>query len=263
MSEPFAAPAPVVDPGDLNHGPPPEPLLRLAEGDRGRLAEALQELLAHGSLLGLETGQLPLYNWCRQNFEWLREVAALAGLDVALLHEERMVQAVPRMSAMMLRLRQDATLVWLALWYAGDTRWRDEGETQAFLTVEDLNALLREQLLPDAAGLISKGRLREILRQAARYHLIRFQPAEPFELSGIEVLPAIRRVVPFRELADWVETAGHFRRGTVAMEREEDGATSEVEAGLEAGESVEGAQPESDVEESPVAATEGGGEVGK
>ncbi|WP_395717501.1 DUF4194 domain-containing protein [Prosthecobacter sp.] len=197
---------------NLNDTPAPEPLLRLQEQDRARLAEALQELLAHGSLLGLESGQSALYNWCRQNFEWLRETAALAGLDVALLHDERMVQAIPRVGSMVLHLRQDATLVWLALWYAADVRWRDEGETQAFLTVTELNALLKDQLLPDAVGQIARGRLREILRQAARFNLIRFQPAEPFEDSGIEVLPAIRRVVPFRELAEWNESAGAFKK---------------------------------------------------
>ncbi len=211
---------------NLNELSAPEPLLRLQDQDRARLAEALQELLAHGSLLGLESGQSGLYNWCRQNFEWLRETASLAGLDVALLHEERMVQAIPRVSSMVLHLRQDATLIWMALWYAGDVRWRDEGETQAFLTVTELNALLKDQLLPDAVGQISRGRLREILRQAARFNLIRFQPAEPFEDSGIEVLPAIRRVVPFRELAEWTETANTFSRSEAVVSNAEE----EVEA---------------------------------
>lgn len=191
----------------------PEPLLRISEQERARLAEALQELLAHGSILGMETSQLPLYTWCRQNFDWLRETAALTGLDVALLHEERMVQAIPRVGAMTLGLRKDATLVWLALWYAADVRWRDEGETQAFLTVTELNALLKEQLLPDAVGNFASGRLAEILRQAARYNLIRFSPAQLFEESGIEVLPAIRRIVPFRDLVEWTEAANSFTRG--------------------------------------------------
>ena len=212
---------------NLNDSPAPEPLLRLQEQDRARLAEALQELLAHGSLLGLESGQSALYAWCRQNFEWLRETAALAGLDVALLHEERMVQAIPRVGSMVLHLRQDATLVWLALWYAADVRWRDEGETQAFLTVAELNALLKDQLLPDAVGQIARGRLREILRQAARFNLIRFQAAEPFEDSGIEVLPAIRRVVPFRELAEWSESANAFKKDETSVISSSD---EEVEA---------------------------------
>ena len=196
---------------DLNI-PAPDPLLRLGDGDRARLAEALQELLAHGSILGLEGSSLPLYTWCRQNFEWLRETAALAGLEIALLHEERIVQAIPRVRSMVLHLQQDATLVWLALWFAADKRWRDEGETQAWLTVTELNAMLKEQLLPDTVGSIARGRLEKILRQAARYNLIRFQQADSFEDSGIEVLPAIRRIVPFRELAEWTEAASAFRQ---------------------------------------------------
>ncbi len=187
-------------------------LLRLSEEDRARLGEALQELLAHGSILGLDAGRSALYHWCRQYFEWVKEAAALVGLDVALMHEERMVQAIPRIASLQIRLRQDATLVWLALWYAGDVRWRDEGQTQAFLSVAELNGLIKDQLLPDAVGLLTRTRMKEILRQAARFHLIRFEPAEPFEESGIEVLPAIRRVVPFRDLTAWTETAANFQK---------------------------------------------------
>jgi hypothetical protein len=193
-------------------------LIALPEAEKARLAEVLQELLAHGSILGLDAGRSALYHWCRQNLEWLQEAAALVGLDVSLLHEERLVQALPRVAALRLNLRQDATLVWLALWYAGDVRWRDEGEAQAFLSVAELNALLKDQLVPDAVGLLAKGRLLQILRQAARFNLIRFSPAEPFEESGIEVLPTIRRVVPFRDLSAWAESAAAF--GTPADDEE-------------------------------------------
>jgi hypothetical protein len=193
--------------------PPDEPtLLRLSDEDRARLGEALQELMAHGSILGLNGGRSALYHWCRQYFDWVKEAAALVGLDVALMHEERMVQAIPRTGALQIRLRQDATLVWLALWYAGDVRWRDEGQTQAFLSVGELNGLIKDQLLPDAVGLFTRSRMKEILGQAARFHLIRFEVADPFEESGIEVLPAIRRVVPFRDLAAWTESAAHFQK---------------------------------------------------
>lgn len=190
----------------------PPTLLRLSDEDRARLGEAVQELLAHGSILGLDTGRAALYHWCRQYFDWVKEAAALVGLDVALMHEERMVQAIPRTPALQIRLRQDATLVWLALWYAADVRWRDEGQTQAFLSVSELNGLIKDQLLPDAVGLLTRTRMKEILRQAARFHLIRFEPTDPFEESGIEVLPAIRRVVPFRDLAAWTETAASFQK---------------------------------------------------
>lgn len=184
--------------------------MHLPDAERARLGEAMQELLASGSISGLDSGRAALYHWCRQYFGWVQEAAGLVGLDVLLLHEERLVQAMPQAAALRLRLRQDATLVWLALWYAGDVRWRDDGQDQAFLSVAELNGLLNDQLLPDAAGMIARGRLREILRQAERFNLIRFEPTEPFEESGIEVLPAIRRVVPFRGLADWTSAVAAF-----------------------------------------------------
>lgn len=193
-------------------------LLALPEGERARLGEALQELLAAGSISGLENSRAALYHWCRQYIEWLKEAARLAGLEVVLLHEERLIQAIPQTASLRLRLRQDATLVWLALWYAGDVRWRDEGQDQAFLTVSELNGLIQDQLLPDAVGKFPTGRLREILRQAARFNLIRFESAEPFEESGIEVLPAIRRIIPFRDLADWTTAAAAFGSETTTQD---------------------------------------------
>ncbi|QTN32735.1 DUF4194 domain-containing protein [Akkermansiaceae bacterium] len=185
-------------------------LITLPEGERARLGEALQELLATGSITGLENSKSALYHWCRQYFEWVKEAAALAGLEVLIVHEERLIQAIPTSGALRLKLPKDATLIWLALWYAGDVRWRDEGQDQAFLSVAELNGLIQDQLIPDAIGVFPRGRMQEILRQAARFNLIRFEPAEPFEESGIEVLPAIRRVVPFRELADWTAAASAF-----------------------------------------------------
>ena len=185
-------------------------LISLPEGERARLGEALQELLATGSITGLENSKSALYHWCRQYFEWVKEAAALVGLEVLIVHEERLIQAIPTSGALRLKLPKDATLVWLALWYAGDVRWRDEGQDQAFLSVAELNGLIQDQLIPDAIGTYPRGSMERILRQAARFNLIRFEPAEPFEESGIEVLPAIRRVVPFRELADWTAAAAAF-----------------------------------------------------
>jgi hypothetical protein len=200
---------------------PAPTLLSLSESDRDRLSEALQELLASGSINGLESSRAALYHWARQHDDWLREIAALNGLDVAVHHEERLIQAIPRVAGLRLRLTQDATLVWLALWYAGDVRWRDEGADQAFLSVAELGDLLRDQLLPDAGSTIPKGRLRDILRQAARLNLIRLTHSESFEETGIEVLPAIRRVLPFRELAAWQEAAAQFNPDALGDDEEE------------------------------------------
>ncbi len=190
---------------DLNT--PPAPLLRLPDPDRVHLADALQALLAHGSILGLDSGDTELYSWCRQNFDWLREIAALAGLSVTMEHESRLIQALPERPALTLHLRQDATIVLLALWYEYDTQIRDQGAAQVTLTVEQLNQLLKEKLLPELKSQPSAGRMREILRQARRFNLVRFEVAEPFEQSKIEVLKTLPRAIQFNELAEWTRTA--------------------------------------------------------
>ncbi|HYE19722.1 MAG TPA: DUF4194 domain-containing protein [Tepidisphaeraceae bacterium] len=183
----------------------------LPDADRQRLGEALQELLAHGTILGLAPADTGLYDWCRQNGDVLREAAALVGLTVHTEHESRLVQAVPQRPSLTLRLRQDATLVLLALWYEYDTQVREHGATQVSLTVEQLNQLLREKLLPDLKSQPSVGRLREVLVQARRFHLVRVDYAEPFESSRVEILPTLRRVIQFKDLDDWTRTADLHR----------------------------------------------------
>lgn len=189
------------------NSPAPPTLLHLAEMDRARLGEVLETLLAHGSILGLESGDGDLYAWCRQNFDWVRELAALAGLNVRMEHESRLIQAVPERPSLTLSLRQDATIVLLALWYEYDTQVRDHGAAQVTLSVEQLNQLLKEKLLPELKSQPSAGRMQEILRQAQRFNLIRFEMAQPFEQSRIEVLKTLPRVIQFNEIAEWTRTA--------------------------------------------------------
>lgn len=187
-----------------------ESFTNLSENDRERLGEAVQKLLSTGTISGNSSSNL--YHWCRQHFEPLKEWTEIIGLSVAMYHDERLIQAIPHVSSLRLKLRKDETIVWLALWYAGDVRWRDEGNDQAFLSVSELNALIQDQLLPDITGQIAQGRLREILRKAAKFNLIHLNFSEPFEDSGIEVLPAIRRAVPFRDLSEWSELAQDFNQ---------------------------------------------------
>ena len=104
-------------------------LARLSPDDREKLGEALRRLLANGSILGLEPAQTVLYHWCQQNREWVTEMAGLLDLKLFWEHQDRTVQAVPQSSAFLLRLKRDATLVLLTLWYEFDTAVRDRGET--------------------------------------------------------------------------------------------------------------------------------------
>lgn len=199
-------------------------VIELSENDRDRLGEAIQQLLSTGSICGQSSSNL--YHWSRQHLDLLKEWASISGLDVAMFHDERLIQAIPHVSSLRLRLRKDETIVWLALWYAGDVRWRDEGHDQAFLSVSELNALIQDQLLPDVSGQIAQGRLREILRKAVKFNLINLNLSEHFEDSGIEVLPTIRRAVPFRDLAAWSELAQDFNQ-TAAVEDETTEAATE------------------------------------
>jgi hypothetical protein len=195
-------------------------LLRISDAERVRLSEALQELLAHGSILGLETGHADLYDWCRQNSELVREAAALIGLDLYTEHESRLVQAIPQKASLTLYLKQDATLVLLALWYEFDTQVREHSATEVVLTVAQLNQLLKEKLLPDLKSQPSAGRLREILAQARRANLIRVDLAEPFEKTRIEILPTLRKVIQFNGIEEWTRTAELHRSPAMPQETE-------------------------------------------
>jgi hypothetical protein len=194
------------------------PLLHLPEHERVRLGEALQALLAHGSIIGLDPRDMDLYSWCRDNFEGLREIASLAGLTLSMEHENRIIHALPQKAALTLQLRQDTTIVLLALWYEYDTQIRENAATEVRLSVEQLNQLLAEKLLPDLKGPLSATRLEGILRQAQRFNLIRFQANVPFEQSQIEILNTLRRVIPFNDLAEWTKTAELHKSPTAAEE---------------------------------------------
>src|SRR4051812_33439729 len=104
-------------------------LSRLSQNERDRIGEALRRLLAHGSILGLEPAQNDLYHWCYTNREWLDEMAGLLDLKLHWEHQERIIQAVPQNGAFLLKLKLDATLVLLTLWYEFDTAVRDRGES--------------------------------------------------------------------------------------------------------------------------------------
>jgi GTPase SAR1 family protein len=96
------------------------------------------------------------------------------------------------------------------------------------LTVEQLNQLLKEKLLPDLKSQPSSGRMLEILRQAHRFNIIRLEVAQPFEQSRLEVLKTLPRVIQFNEITEWVRTAELHKHpeGAVAVE-EVDGSETE------------------------------------
>ena len=186
-------------------------LARLQPSDRERLGEAIRRLMAHGSIMGLEPGQTDLYHWCQQNRAGVDEFAGLLDLKLHWEHQDRTVQAVPQTSAFLLRLKLDATLVLLTLWYEFDTAIRDRGETPPVkLTAQQLNDSLAAKFEPLKKFQPSSTRLREILSLAQRKNLLRFTPDAALERSVIEIFPTLKRVIPFQNIEEWNKNAERY-----------------------------------------------------
>ena len=204
---------------------PANTLLRLEPTDRARLGETLRTLLDHGSILGGEGPHSDLYHWAYANRPWVEEMGALFDLRLFWEHESRLVQAVPQSGAFLLRLRLDATLVVLTLWYEFDSAVRDRGETPPIvLTAEQLNDALRTKFEPLKKAMPSHTRLIEILRLAQRKNLLRFTAGADAARTRIEVLPTIKRVIPFQDLADWTRHADRFLTTETATETADEDA---------------------------------------
>ena len=197
-------------------------LARLTDADRDRLGEALRRLLANGSIIGTDSGQSELYHWCHLNREWVEEIAGLVDLKLFWDHEIRLVQAVPQSGAFTLRLKLDATLVLLTLWYEFDAAVRDRGEAPPIrLSVEQLNDSLKTKFEPLRKHLPSPTRLREILSLAQRKSLLRYSPAEEPANAIIEILPTLKRVIPFQDIAEWNRQAERHLAAAAGTETEE------------------------------------------
>ncbi len=186
-------------------------LANLSANERDRLSEALRRLLAHGSILGLEPTQTDLYHWCYQNRPWVEEMADLLDLKLHWDHQERTVQGVPQSATFLLHLKLDATLVLLTLWYEFDTAVRDRGETPPVrLTAQQLNDSLAAKFEPLRKNLPSPTRLREVLSLAQRKNLVRVTFDATLEQSQIEILPTLKRVIPFQNIEEWNKNADRY-----------------------------------------------------
>jgi hypothetical protein len=186
-------------------------LSRLQEHDRERLGETIRRLLAHGSIMGLEPAQTDLYHWCYQNRPMVDEFAGLLELKLTWEHQDRVVQAVPQTAAFLLRLKLDATLILLTLWYEFDTAIRDRGETPPVrVTVQQLNDSLAAKFEPLRKFQPSPSRLREILGLAQRKNLLSFAPDPSLERSVIEIYPTLKRVIPFQSIEEWNKNAERY-----------------------------------------------------
>lgn len=203
-------------------------LSRLQPGDREHLGEALRRLMANGSIIGLEPAQTDLYHWCFENRPWLDEMAGLLDLKLHWEHADRTVQAVPQSSTFLLRLKLDATLVLLTLWYEFDIAIRDRGETPPVrLTAQQLNDSLAAKFEPLKRFQPSPTRLREILSLAQRKNLLRFVINDSPEQTIIDILPTLKRVIPFQNIEEWNKNAERYL--TAAKEAVEGASSADDE----------------------------------
>jgi len=175
------------------------------EADRESLQECLQRLLASGAIL--REDHRDLYDWARLHREKVDELCLLAGLKLGWEHDNRLVLAIPQHPRLLKRLRQDETLIVLALWYDFDRQVKDEGKTPEDVGFrvrefsEQFEAKFRNLQLPAAT------RLLEILHLLEKKSVVRLsETAGPFPDVVIRVLPTIRYLVPFSALEEWTKT---------------------------------------------------------
>jgi hypothetical protein len=175
-----------------------------SDRDREMLRESIRKLLDHGSILGLEIGDSAVYQWSVQNRDTMDGFADLLSLKLHWDHQERTVQAVPVANAFLLRLKLDATLVLLTLWYDFDTAVRDRGETPPItFSAQQLNDSMAAKFQPLRKHIPSPTRLREIMSLAQRKNLLRFS-ADPLpDRFLIHVLPTLKRIIPFSNIEEW------------------------------------------------------------
>lgn len=193
-------------------------LTSLGEADREALQECLQRLLVSGAIL--REDHRDLYDWARLHREAVDELGVLAGLKLVWEHDNRLVLALPQHPRMLRRLRQDETLIVLALWYDFDRQVKDEGRTPEDVQFrvrefsEQFEAKFRHLQLPTPT------RLLEILHLLERKSVVRLsETAGPFPDVVIRVLPTIRYLVPFTALEEWTRARDrHLSAGGAAPE---------------------------------------------
>ena len=183
--------------------PAPAPLSQqLSDSEQENLRDAIQRLLSNGAIL--REDQRDLYEWCRVHRPYIDDLASIVGLRLQWEEASRLIIALPVTARLRRRMKQDETLIVMALWYDFDRAVQEEGlaldevEFSVRVFMESLESKFRQLKLP------SETRLREILQFCERKSLIRLRATPgPFAEAVIRVLPGIRFVIPFPDLQEW------------------------------------------------------------
>jgi len=198
-------------------------LADITDADQELLREALQRLLVHGAILREE--QRDLYEWCFVRQTALDALASLAGLKLRWEPQDRLIAALPQAGRLLRRLRQDETLVAMALWYDFDRAVQEDGKApdEVVFTVREFNEHLETKF--EGIQLSSKSRLAEILRLLERKSLVRVSDVASrcgFAEATVRVLPTIRFIIPFPSLEEWQRQCERHQRNVAQPEDAED-----------------------------------------
>jgi len=199
-------------------------LSELTDNEHESLRDALQRLLAHGAILREE--QRDLYEWCQTRKAAVESLAKLAGLKIRWEPQDRLIAAIPQSSRLLRRLRQDETLVAMALWYDFDRAVQEDGKApdEVVFSVREFNEHLETKF--EGLRLPSPNRLGEILRLMERKSLVRVSntaTSAGLAAATIRVLPTIRFIIPFPSLEEWERQRDrHTRAGAETTEESSD-----------------------------------------
>ena len=192
---------------------------RIREEDRDALSEVLTELLAHGALLGDAGGDRELYLLAR---EYQPEIAEyLAPLNLQLWPDADrpifQLRPVPGDCGLMARFNKAETLLVLTLWRVYHDAQMERPVEAVVITANDIWQRLK--LYFAHVELPTSAQLREMLGKLRNRRLVRTQwheDANQFGESQIEILPTLRRVIPFENAAAWAQQAELYRQPSEA-----------------------------------------------
>lgn len=196
--------------------------IELSDDEQEQAREVLQRLLSRGAILR-EEGR-DLYDWACLHRVRLDAVASLIGLKLQWELDSRLIVGIPQSSRLLRRLKQDETLVALALWYDFDRAVKDEGKApdEVIITVRDFNQQLDAKF--KNLKLPPETRLGEILHLLDRKSLVRLEnTTASLANATIRILPTIRFVIPFQDIEEWNRTRERYQGTTSSTSNPSDG----------------------------------------
>ena len=183
---------------------------RIREEDRDALSEVLTELLAHGALLGDSGRDRELYLLAREYQPEIGEY--LAPLNLQLVpdpdHPIFQLRPVSGDCGLMARFNKAETLLVLTLWRIYYDTQMERPVAVVVVSANDLwqrlklyFAQVEEPTSAQLRDMLGKLRSRRLVR--VRWH----EDAGQFGESQIEILPTLRRVIPFENAGAWQQQA--------------------------------------------------------